>query len=133
MQIKATLRFHLQSDWPRSIKHATAHADKGSGAGGKVTLRRWASERVQPLWDSLLTLPKKLGLDPPQDPAYPSWAETLACPRSLLLCTSLARKRKIPTCLSTDESMMKMGYIYTTGQCLAFNTGNQDHTDERVR
>lgn len=71
MQIKAALRFHLQSERPRSIKHATAHADKGSGAKGKVTLRRWASERVQPLWESLLTLPWKLGLDPPQDPAVP--------------------------------------------------------------
>lgn len=103
MQIKAALRFHLQSERPRSIKHATAHADKGSGVGGKVTLRRRASEHVQPLWESLLTLPRKLGLDPPQDPAYPSWAETLACPRSLLLCTSLAENTYLPVHIRVDD------------------------------
>lgn len=56
MQMKAAPRFHLQSEQPRSIKHMTAHADKGSGARGNVSLCGWASQAIQPLWESVWTL-----------------------------------------------------------------------------
>ena len=77
---------------------------------------------IQPLWKTVWRFLKKLGIKPPYDPAIPllgiypqeTKIETDTC--ILLFIAALltiARTWKQPRCLSTDEWINKLQYIYT--------------------
>ena len=83
---------------------------------------------VQPLWKTVWRFLKKLGINPPHDPAisllgiYPeeTQIEKDTCnplfPETLF---TIARILKQPTCTLTDECIKKLYYIYTMKYCSA--------------
>ena len=76
---------------------------------------------IQPLWKTVWRFLKKLGINPPYDPAIPLLGiypeetkierDTLSLFTAALFTT--ARTWKQPRCPSTDEWIKKLGYIYT--------------------
>ena len=77
---------------------------------------------IQPLWKTVQRFPKKLGIKPPYDPAisllgiYPEETkierDTLI-PLFISALFTIARTWKQHRCLSTDEWIKKLWYIYT--------------------
>ena len=77
---------------------------------------------IQPLWKIVCRFLKKLGLKPPYDPAIPvlgiypeeTKIEKDTCmPLFNAALFTIARTQKQPRCLSTDEWIKKLWYIYT--------------------
>ena len=77
---------------------------------------------IQPLWKTVWKFLKKLGIKPPEDPAIPllgiypeeTKIEKDTC-ISLFIAAlfTIAGTWKQPRCLSTDEWIKKLWYIYT--------------------
>ena len=77
---------------------------------------------IQPLWKTVRRFLKTLGIKPPYDPAIPLLGiypeetkiekDTLN-PIFIADLFTIARTRKQPRCLSTDEWIKKLSYIYT--------------------
>jgi hypothetical protein len=72
MQIKTTLRFHLTPIRIAIIRNTTNNK-YWQGCWEKETLIQcwWECKLVQPFWETIWRLLKKLNLDLPYDPAIP--------------------------------------------------------------
>ena len=82
----------------------------------------WECKLIQPLWKTVWRFLKKLGMKPSYDPAIPLLGiypeeikiEKGKCiPLLIAALFTIARTRKQPRCLSTDEWIKKLWYIYT--------------------
>ena len=87
---------------------------------------------IQPLWKTVWRFLKKLGMKPSYDPAIPLLGiypeeikiEKGKCiPLLIAALFTIARTRKQPRCLSTDEWIKKLWYIYTM-ECYSAITRN---------
>ena len=95
---------------------------RGCGEKGILLHCWWKYKSVQPLWKTLWRVLKTLKIELPYDPATHSWAyawtkviiEKDTCTSKFIsaLCT-LAKTWKRPKCLSAEEWVKKMWYIYT--------------------
>ena len=77
---------------------------------------------IQPLWKTVYRFLKKLGMNPPYDPATPllgiypeeTKIERDTCiPLFIAAVFTIARTWKQPRCPSTDKLIKKLWYIYT--------------------
>ena len=77
---------------------------------------------ILPLWKTVWTFLKKLGIKPPYDPAIPLlgiYSEETKIekdtfnPIFITDLVTIVRTRKQPRCPSTDEWIKKLSYIYT--------------------
>ena len=77
---------------------------------------------IQPLWKTVRRFLKKLGIEPPYDPAIPllgiypeeTKIEKDTCiPLFTAALFTIAKTWKQPRCPSTDEWIKKLWYIYT--------------------
>ena len=123
MQIKTTMRYHLTLFRTIIIKKSTN--DKcWRGCREKRTLFHcwWECKLIQPLWKTVWSLLRKLGIKLPYDPAIPllgiypekTITEKDTCtPVFIAALFTTVRTWKQPRCPSTDEWIKRLWYIYT--------------------
>jgi hypothetical protein len=124
MQIKTNLRFSLTPVRMAKIKNSgNRRYWQGCGERGTLLLCRRDCKLVQPLWKSVWWLLRKLDLVLLEDPAIPLLGmhpeDVPTCNKDT--CSTvfigalfiIARSWKEPRCLSTEEWIQKMWYIYT--------------------
>ena len=82
----------------------------------------WECELIQSLWKMVWRLLKKLGIEPPYDPAipllgiYPEEIKTekdICIPKFIAALFTIARTWEELRCLLTEEWIKKLWYIYT--------------------
>ena len=77
----------------------------------------WECKLIQPLWKMVWRFLKNLGIKPPYDPAiYPEETKIekdTYIPLFIAALFTIARMWKECRCLSTDEWIKKLWYIYT--------------------
>ena len=122
IQIKTTMRYHLTLFRTIIIKKSTN--DKcWRGCREKRTLFHcwWECKLIQPLWKTVWSFLRKLGIKLPYDPAipllsiYPEKAITekdTCTPVFIAALFTMARTWKQPRCPSTDEWIKKLWYVY---------------------
>ena len=97
----------------------------------------WEYKLIQPLWKIVCRFLKKLGLKPPYDPAIPvlgiypeeTKIEKDTCiPLFTAALFTIARTQKQPRCLSTDEWIKKLWYVYR----MEYYSAIERHTFESV-
>ena len=123
MQFKTTVRYHLTLVRMAIIKKMTNNKCwQGCWEQGTLLHSWWECKLVQPLWKSL-EVSQKLKVELPYDPAILLLGIYLKKMKVLIrkdTCTSMfiaalfiiAKIWKQPKCLSTEEWIKKMWYIY---------------------
>ena len=88
----------------------------------KYSCTWWDCKLIQPLWKTVWGFLKKLGIKPPYDPAIPLLGiyrketkieKDICIPLFIAALFTIARTWKQPRCLSIDEWIKKLWYIYT--------------------
>ena len=125
IQIKTTIRYHLTPVRMAKINNS-GNNRCWQGCGEKASLLHywWECKLVQPLWKTIWRFLKKLKIELPYDPAiallgvYPRDTGMLfrrgtCIPMFIAALSTIAKVWKETKCLSTDEWIKKMWYIYT--------------------
>ena len=124
MQIKTTLRFHLTLVRMAKVKNSgDSRCWRGCGERGALFHCWWDCKMVQPLWKSVCRFLRNLDMTLLEDPAIPLLGiypeASPACNKdtsSTMFIAALfiiARSSKEPRCISMEEWIPKMWYIFT--------------------
>jgi hypothetical protein len=131
MQIKTTLRFHLNRVRIAIIKNITTNSCwQGCGEKGTLIHCWWECKLVQPLWKKVWKLLKNLNIDLAYDPAIPLlgiyskeydtvYSRGTCTPMFTAALLTIAKLWKQPRCPTTDEWIKKMWYLVHDGILLS--------------
>ena len=123
MKTKTTLRYHLTPVRMAIIKSTRDKCWQGYGEKRTLVLWWWECKLVQPLWKTVRRFFKKLKMKLPYDPeipllsAYPKEMKTeywkdIFISIFIEALFAIAKIWKQPKCLSTNEWIKKMWFIY---------------------
>ena len=128
-QIKTKIWYHLIPVRMAITKKSTNNKYwRSCGEKGMLLHCQWECKLIQPLWKTVWRFLKKLGIKPLCDPTIPllgvypgeTKTEKDTCnPMFTAALFTVARTWKQPRCLSLDELIRKLWYIYTIEHYLA--------------